>query len=173
LQDRCAPTLRQAAFLLVTQPFEETLMTSLTISGIPAGFEVRKTGLGINSWLSRARRCERVCGVLLAVVVLSVLDLALTLGCMMHSGMFEANPIVVQIARSTQSPMIIGVFKISTVMIGGSVLFRLRRHAQAELAAWLIALILCAVALQWINYLTLASGLPMIMPHDPAWVRLP
>jgi len=148
-------------------------VSTISISQLERGFATEPVNRVIVPWGSTDRRCERVAGVLLAVLILSVLDLALTLGCMMQGGMFEANPIVVHLAQSTQSPAIIGLFKVSTVLVGASMLFRLRRHPQAELAAWLIAIILAAVAFQWIQYLTLASGLPIVMSHDPAWIQLP
>ena len=118
----------------------------------------------------------RMLALLTAIVVLSAGDLVLTLGHMSTTGMYEANPLVAALARLTESSLSIANFKALTVLIGVGLLYRLRRHASAELAAWLVAAILVALSIQWNLYtaeigdLSLMVQLELAGHHDAGWV---
>jgi hypothetical protein len=123
------------------------------------------------------RRPRRVAGVLRIVVALSLLDLVVTLVYMSTTGMFEGNPIVAYLARLSGSCAPIVMYKALTVLIAVSILYRLRTRAQAEAAAWLALLVLCAVTLQWVRYAALIMGadgdqIVQLMMTDPGWVAI-
>jgi disulfide bond formation protein DsbB len=122
-------------------------------------------------------RSDRVRWLLGAIVVLSLVDLLVTLSHMTGSGMFEANPLVQLIAKATGSAAAIGAFKGLSVLVGVLLLDRTRRHLQAELAAWLMVIVLACVTIQWVQY---AAAMPDLdaaqmadyASHNADWVRL-
>ena len=127
--------------------------------------------------LSSRRRPARMTRLLALIVVLSLADLLLTLGHMSTTGMFEANPLVARLALLTESGLSIVNFKALTVLVGVSLLYRLRRHGQAEVAAWLVVLILIGLSIQWALYADQMSEIgPMVVgdavTHGAHWVVL-
>lgn len=97
-------------------------------------------------------RARRVLVLLIGIVVLSAADLAITLTHLQGAGMMEANPIAAWLIRTTESAWSLGLFKALTVTIAVSVIYRLRRHIQGELAAWCGLVILAGVAWMWQAY---------------------
>jgi hypothetical protein len=122
-------------------------------------------------------RARRTVVLLAAVVLLSVIDLVFTINQMQTHGMAEGNPLVVHLARQTQSVVVISLYKMVTVILSVGVLFRLRRHAQAELAAWCALIILSGLSVQWVRYTGFMEALePAILSQlhlvDPDWTKL-
>jgi hypothetical protein len=105
-------------------------------------------------------RSRRVTVLLVGILVLSIADLVITLTHLTTIGMMEANPIAAALIRATDSSWLLGIFKTITVGVSLSVLFCLRRHIQAEIAAWLGVLILSGVALMWHSYTEEVIGSP-------------
>jgi uncharacterized membrane protein len=97
-------------------------------------------------------RARRVTLLLLGVVVLSLGDLLLTVECMTTMGMMEANPIAVYLARSTGSAWALSAYKMLTVAVSVGLLYRLRHHRSAEVAAWCAATVLAVLTLSWSAY---------------------
>ncbi|MCI0365897.1 MAG: DUF5658 family protein [Phycisphaerales bacterium] len=123
--------------------------------------------------LASTGRPMRIALLLSAIAVLSMLDLGLTLRCMQTTGMFEANPIVHQLARVAHPALAIGAFKLSTVAFSVGVLYALGRRWQAELASWFLVAVLCVLTIQWVQYLELRRlGQPLIMANDATWIQL-
>ena len=98
------------------------------------------------------RRCRRVTVLLAAIVLLSIADLTITLAYLRGAGMIEANPVAAFLIRWTQSSWALVFFKLSTVGICVSLLYRLRRSVEGELAAWCGLAILIFMSVQWRQY---------------------
>ena len=77
---------------------------------------------------SAAGRPRRVSWLLAGVLLLSLIDLLLTIVHLRSVGMVEANPIAAFLIRSTQSVWVLSAYKLVTVGICLSLLYRLRRH---------------------------------------------
>lgn len=117
----------------------------------------------------RESRMRRLLGV---VVLLSAVDLLLTIGFMQTVGMYEANPIVHLLIEWTGSPLSVAVFKIISVACGVGVLHRLRRHRPAEIGAWVGAAVLIGVCLLWIAYAWQTAGIcPSLLGGGESWIR--
>jgi hypothetical protein len=98
-----------------------------------------------------SHRPRRVLLLLAGIIVLSLADLIVTLAHM-KIGMMEANPIAVYLVKSTQSPWALAAFKVLTVSVCVALLYRLRRHAEGEIAAWLAVGILTGMSIMWHCY---------------------
>lgn len=136
-----------------------------------------QAGICLHRMLTGDGRQFRMGLLLVAIVLLSLGDLVLTLGHMTTTGMFEANPLASTLATYTGSMLSIANFKGLSVLIGVGLLYRLRRHGSAELAAWLVTAILVALSIQWLLYTSEISAIgPVAMAdlagHDATWVVL-
>lgn len=87
-----------------------------------------------------------------AIIILSLADLVVTMTHLKSTGMVEANPIAVYLIRATESPWALASFKALTVLICVSLLFKLRRHVEGEIAAWCAVLVLVGMAMMWHSY---------------------
>lgn len=89
---------------------------------------------------------------LIAIVVLSLADLAVTLTHLQTIGMAEANPLAAFLIDSTGSSWVLGIYKCLTVAVCVMLLYRARRHVQGEIASWLGLIILVGVSVLWYLY---------------------
>ncbi len=101
---------------------------------------------------NRGARGRRVMVLLGAIVILSLADLAVTLGHLQSIGMAEANPVAAYLIRVTDSPWALVAFKVLTVAVCVALLYRARRHWQGEVASWLALSILVGVSVLWHYY---------------------
>ena len=88
----------------------------------------------------------------MGVILLSIGDLLITVTYLRSTGMMEANPIAETIIRVTGSVAALAAYKALTVGICVSLLYRLRRLVEGEVAAWCAVAILALLAIQWHNY---------------------
>ncbi len=118
----------------------------------------------------------RVVLLLVATAIICVFDLLLTLTFLTNTGMVEANPI----ARSVMehgSPLFIILWKLATMTLGLGILYWARRTRGAEIAAWLVLVIMAAVGIHWLSYsgavvdMDVDYGL-LSSADDPRWVGL-
>jgi hypothetical protein len=114
------------------------------------------------SWSDPAARARRVVLLLVAITVMSAADLALTLIYATTIGMVESNPIA-RLVMAHNSPELLGVWKGSTVVVAGVILFLARRHRTAELAAWLASVALLWLMLHWAQYVAFIAASPIDM----------
>lgn len=119
--------------------------------------------MGRRGW---CRRSRRVTVLIIGIVLLSVADLMVTLAYARGGGMMEANPIVLYLVKVTQSPLSLVCYKMLTVTICVALLFRLRKYAVSEVAAWCAVAILAAMSVMWHNYAAQLEG-----PEEQALVR--
>ena len=122
------------------------------------------------------RRCRRVIVLIGAIIILSLADFLVTMTHLKSTGMVEANPIAVYLIRTTESPWVLASFKALTVLICVSLLFKLRRHVEGEIAAWCAVLVLAGMALMWHSYsrsLTELEGIRMVeaAAGDENWLQ--
>ncbi len=108
---------------------------------------------------ARARRSRRVIALLVAVMILSAIDLLLTIRYLGTTGMFESNPIVVMLVEWTGSAAAIALFKLVSVGTAVTTFYELRRHPQAELGAWVAVVIMGGLSVQWARYAREVAGI--------------
>ncbi|XVJ60890.1 MAG: hypothetical protein HEQ23_16465 [Tepidisphaera sp.] len=98
-----------------------------------------------------ASRQTRVRILLAGVVVMSLVDLDLTLVYARTTGMVEQNPIAREI-MSTGSAWLLVAWKLFTVAVAVGLLYHARRHRAGELGSWLCIAVLCWLTARWLNY---------------------
>ncbi len=102
--------------------------------------------------LSQRARLGRVHLLLAGIVAMSVADLLLTLTHLKTLVMAEVNPIAALVIQSTQSAWSLTAYKIVTVLICVSLIYRIRTRVQGELAAWICVGILAVLTIHWQRY---------------------
>ena len=112
-----------------------------------------------------SHRSERVTWLLIGVVGLSMADLVLTMTYLSTVGMSEGNPIALWLLQITQSIWPLAVYKIFTVAICVTLLYRTRFRRESELAAWCAMMILCALTIWWNQYTRYQPNLPVGENH--------
>lgn len=95
-------------------------------------------------WTTPGSRGRRVNLYLIAIVLLSLADLAMTLDHMKGPGMYESNPLA-RLIMHWGSPASLAMFKCMTLLLGCWLLWRTRQSRAAEFGA-----IICLVALTWL-----------------------
>ncbi|MHC4990393.1 MAG: DUF5658 family protein [Planctomycetota bacterium] len=85
-------------------------------------------------------------------MLLSAVDLLITLTHLTTTGMMEANPVAAWLIRTTGSPSMLAIYKSLTVGIPIALLFRLRHKVQAEIGSWCGLAVLIGVSLAWHGY---------------------
>jgi len=128
------------------------------------------------SILASSARPSRVTFLLLSVMLMSIGDLYMTLTYLMSVGMMELNPIARGILHF-DSPTLLGLWKVVTLSVGLSILYRLRATRKGELGAWICFMVLSALTAYWMVYVDALSELtPAVASlspgHDPAWIVL-
>jgi len=98
-------------------------------------------------------RPRRVMMLLAAIVVLSLVDLVITIIHLRSVGMVEANPLAAYLIRTTGSWWALVLYKSATVAVCVLLLHRARRHIQGEVASWLALVILVGVSIMWHCYM--------------------
>jgi hypothetical protein len=97
-------------------------------------------------------RSRRVLVLIAGIIVLSVVDLIITLTHLKGAGMAEANPLARFVINATGSPISLASFKLLTVLVCVGLLYKVRRTVQAELAAWCALGILACMSAMWFSY---------------------
>lgn len=120
-------------------------------------------------------RALRVGLLILAVLLMSIMDLSLTLTYLRGPGMGEGNPIA-RWVMSANCGWALTAFKMGLVGITCIILWVARRRASGEVAAWACALILVWLTFQWKAYSDAMPGLTCVIPEmanaeHPDWVR--
>ncbi len=110
--------------------------------------------------VAQDERPRRVNILLAAIILLSAADLLITVANLRTVGMMEANPIESYIHSTTHSATALAMYKVITVLVCISLLYRLRHSLQSEIAAWVCVVVLAALAGYWGHYSANA--------HDPA-----
>ena len=121
-------------------------------------------------------RTRRVVLLIVAIMIMSVGDLLLTLTYLRHLGMAESNPLA-RLVLDFNSPTLLIVWKMATVLACTSILLWKSRSISAEVGAWLGTSILAALMLHWSTYVKTAPPLPAIetaslFQNDERWMTL-
>jgi hypothetical protein len=95
----------------------------------------------------------RVTLLLGAVLLVSVVDLLLTIKLVTSVGMIEVNPIARWVMR-TGDATLLTIFKITLTAICLGAIFWCRRSKLGEIAAWVCFGVMLALSLQWAFFLT-------------------
>jgi hypothetical protein len=96
-------------------------------------------------------RVRRIHLALLSVVLMGLADLAYTLTYMRGSGMFEVNPIARKMVEIGSAQQLV-LYKLLTLAVCCGAIYFCRRTRQAEIGAWICALVMFALTLHWVNY---------------------
>jgi hypothetical protein len=112
-------------------------------------------------WANPDFRARRVNMFLLAIVFLSLADLAMTLDHMVGPGMYESNPLA-RFILHWGSPATLAMFKCMTLLLGTWLLWRTRKSAASEIGA-----IICMVALTWlmVRWNHYSNEMTALTPH--------
>jgi hypothetical protein len=151
-------------------------------SSHPVTVELEAAGGRCRHWLSRvwatwfASRQGRVALLLLAVILISIADLAMTLTYAMSVGMMEVNPIAHAI-MTTGSPLLVVLWKTSTAGLGISILYRTRSTGFSEAATWVCFLGMVMLLAHWISFndqiVHCTDEVSALVGSDtPSWVEM-
>jgi hypothetical protein len=97
-------------------------------------------------------RSSRVIVLISLIAVMSMVDLYLTILYVTHTGMNEVNPLA-RAMMEYQSPAVLGVWKIATVLLGVGILAVIRNKRSAEFGAWIGCMILALLMSHWVSYI--------------------
>ena len=110
-------------------------------------------------------RSERVMWLLGGVIFLSLADLVLTISYLTSVGMSEGNPIALWLLQTTNSVWPLAIYKVFTVAVCVTLLYKTRHLRQSELASWCAILILVTLSIWWNQYSRYQALLPIAENH--------
>jgi len=110
-------------------------------------------------------RSERVMWLLGGVIFLSLADLVLTISYLTSVGMSEGNPIALWLLQTTNSVWPLAIYKVFTVAVCVTLLYKTRHLRQSELASWCAVLILVTLSIWWNQYSRYQALLPIAENH--------
>lgn len=118
----------------------------------------------------------RVVALSLAIVVMSSVDLYLTILYITHTGMNEVNPLA-RAMMEYQSPAILAVWKIGTVVISIGILMLIRKQRSAELGAWVGCLVMGWLMIHWVGFIESTQYIDIEMTiaqnrDNPTWIMI-
>ncbi|MBL4698670.1 MAG: hypothetical protein JKX70_07540 [Phycisphaerales bacterium] len=143
----------------------------------PIGNVRRRLGTLIHQVCSLfARRPMRVLMLSVAIAVMSGVDLYLTLLFITHTGMNELNPLA-RAMMDYQSPAVLAVWKMGTVVLSVGILLLIRKQRSAEFGAWVGCLVMGWLMVHWTGYIELSKDLNMETvvaqnQDNPTWIML-
>jgi hypothetical protein len=124
-------------------------------------------------------RDRRLLLLVLAIVLMSLVDLSCTLTYMRTTGMIELNPLARQMVAIGQAQQLI-LFKLFTTVLSCGALYLARRNPKAELCAWLCTALMVWLMIHWVMFnhnvhaftddlatLALTDG-----EFEPRWVKI-
>ncbi len=104
------------------------------------------------------RRSRDMPRLLMAITVLSLVDLGVTLGFMTTVGMYEANPLVSLLTRCAYPAAAIVLLKLVSTGVSVGILHWLRDTGSARLVAWLLLGVLAWLMVHWVRYSVVVSA---------------
>lgn len=121
-------------------------------------------------------RCIRVASLLLATLIMSIGDLYMTLTLATSVGMLEANPFS-RAVMAQDSPALVILWRMGTVLFGLGILYYFRRLARAELGTWICFAAMLSLTIYWTYYIEAIGSLgpvygSLAMTNDPHWVHM-
>lgn len=102
-----------------------------------------------NNKLSKSSR--RMGWMLGVVAVLSLTDLALTLGMMMTVGMYESNPLAVAVVK--HGPGALVGYKLMSMAVAGGLLWMARATRAGQLGGMVGTMVMVALTCHWVHVL--------------------
>lgn len=121
-------------------------------------------------------RCIRVGSLLLATLIMSIGDLYMTLTLAKSVGMLEANPLS-RAVMAQDSPALVILWRMGTVLLGLGILYYFRRLARAEIGAWICFIAMLTLTTYWTQYIEAINSLgpvygSLAMTSDPQWIQM-
>lgn len=97
-------------------------------------------------------RSFRVIILIALIASMSLVDLYLTILYITHTGMNEINPLA-RAMMEYQSPAVLGLWKIGTVLLSVGIFAIIRKKRTAEFGAWIGCIVLCMLMNHWVNFI--------------------
>ena len=121
-------------------------------------------------------RSRRVLALIVAIIMLSTIDLLITLFHLQSIGMLEVNPLAAYLIRTTGSAWALAAFKALTIAVCVTLLYCSRLDIRGEIASWLAMVILVWVLVMW-HFYTQATENPEVVRiaqilHGDDWLIL-
>ena len=121
-------------------------------------------------------RPARVSLLIIAILLVSLADLALTLTFLTSVGMAEANPLARAVIGTGSVAAVVG-FKLALSAVAVTLLWITRKTHTGEVGAWLGALIMGWLLIRWDAYITQSHVFTVALhgsthAHDERWVAL-
>jgi len=118
----------------------------------------------------------RVITLVTMIAIMSVMDLYLTLLYVTNTGMSEANPFA-RAMMGYQSPTILALWKLATVVLSLGILVVIRTKRSAEIGAWIECFVLGWLMIHWTVYIeTTSDQTHQIVQSegslDPNWIMI-
>jgi hypothetical protein len=134
------------------------------------------SGLVRSAYSIFVHRPFRVVALSLAIAVMSGADLYLTLLFVTQTGMNEMNPLA-RAMMEYQSPAILAVWKMGTVVISVGILLMIRKQRSAELGAWVGCFVMGWLMLHWSGFIENSQYINFEMAashniNNPTWIMI-
>lgn len=151
-------------------PLSDQPVRLRTVQAVPTAL-IARSPLGL-----MARRGYRVGLLGLAIMIMSAVDLYLTLLYVTHTGMNEMNPLA-RAMMEYQSPALLSVWKGGTVMLCVGILLVIRRQRSAEIGAWAGVLLMGWLMSYWMLFIHETREMNIDVMHeiaagDPTWIMM-
>ena len=119
-------------------------------------------------------RPRRVIVLAISIMMMSAVDLYLTLLYVTNTGMNEMNPFA-RAMMSYQSPSVLAIWKLTTVALSLGILILIRTKRSAELGAWVGCFVLGWLMMHWVHFVHETRDISLqivqeLATTDPTWV---
>lgn len=123
-----------------------------------------------------SQRSYRVVVLVLLIAAMSGADLYLTLLYVTNTGMNEMNPLA-RAMMEYQSPMVLAIWKLATVVLSAGILLTIRKQRSAEIGAWAGCLVLGWLMTHWVVFVEQTDHMDIevaraVGEHDPTWIMI-
>jgi hypothetical protein len=181
----------KASFVLARLPFSMDVGASMQQRATPSvSPPLAQTGEGAPplvapsaNWLLPLKDCTcpqsrglRVILLIIATSLMGMADLLLTLTYVQSVGMAEANPIARWLMQFNSVGLVV-LFKVGTIAVSGWLILWRRKTRTAEIGAWLCLLVMIALTVRWMWFITAFSSLAQevglaALEMDPNYVKI-
>ena len=123
-----------------------------------------------------SQRSYRVLVLVILITAMSGADLYLTLLYVTNTGMNEINPLA-RAMMEYQSPLVLAIWKLATVMLSAGILLMIRKQRSAEIGAWAGFLVLAWLMTHWVVFVEQTDHMDIevaraVGEHDPTWIMI-
>ena len=106
-------------------------------------------------------RARRVAELIAVLWLLSLADLVFTIWAELFTPFCELNPLAAHLLHHGRITALIAG-KVALTGLGAAIFWRLRRHARAELALWLVVMVYVVLTIRWSDYTNQVIALGLV-----------